>query len=155
MLHGSYRKKAPNFHKLLAFNFRPCLQRDMLAPGGCGTLALSLLTGHKQTYVGSRFPKTRDYWTDRAMCSYLRNYGYTVLPLTTCCVTHYSGDIKYPIKSKHVLLVGQWMVRDEGSWSVLYSGKYYHNMIEKPIDPLEFINHPIDRAYLISHKKWR
>lgn len=118
-------------------------------------MALAMLTGHKQSRIAAALPKRayEDSWTDVSIKKYLTTNGYTVYPLTIAAVTH-SEYLHYPIKQEHVVLMSQHMLRYEGSWAIMHNDFYYHNFEKRVPYANEFINNPINTAYIVYHKKW-
>jgi hypothetical protein len=119
---------------------------------GCGAGALSIITGHSPFHIHYNICK-RNHFSDVKMVRYLRQEGYTVIPVTQCAVTRLGG--MNHIKPDHVLLVSQLMMKNEGSWIVVNNGKLAHNFDIVPLSPLEFINRPILSAYIVFHPKWK
>jgi len=132
------------------------LRKYQVAPyrGGCGTAALSMLTGYSPVYVDKYLPRTAKYWSDRAITSFLKERGYKVTEIT---INRLTQDRSYkipPITYRHVLLVGQWINYLEGTWLVVNNGMKYHNFDAEPLQPMEFFNNPTDTVYVITHKRW-
>lgn len=122
--------------------------------GGCGTAAISMLTGLHPKVIDKNLPKKSKYWTDKAMVSYLKKLGYGVKEITIERVVKNKILNKMPINYQHVWLVGQWVYSDDGTWSIVNGGARYHNFEMEPLSPFEFLNNPTDTVYAITHKKW-
>lgn len=122
--------------------------------GGCGTSALSMLTGISPKIIDRNLPLSVDYWSDRRMKAFLRDHGYFVTEITVSRVCAKTWSCNQLITPKHVLLAGQNIYRDEGTWSIIHQGLRYHNFEMEYLNPLEFVNNPTDTLYAISHKKW-
>lgn len=123
-------------------------QYDEECHGSCGTHALACITGKKPKTINKHLPKTSDSWTTRRMLKYLKENGYTVIPLTIELALDHS------VAPKHVILVGQYVTRDEGTWSVQWNGLQYHSGDTEFLRPHEYLKNPIDNAYIIWHPKW-
>lgn len=155
MKFGKYQKEKTDFLKYITTKFHPFTGvYSSHYKGTCGTFALSTLTGLKPRTVSRFLPKAMDHWTDRSIVSFLKNRGYEVIPITVCSVTG-SSIITCPITRLHVLLIGQYMTKGEGSWQVVYNNKVYHNFGCDDLNGLEFVNSPIMTAYTIFHPKWK
>lgn len=116
---------------------------------GCGASALSLLTGVPPEYVAA---KSRDgHYSDEFMVRFLRQRGCHVWRLTQCNV---STAIS-PLGDAHVILISQLLLRNEGTWGVIYDNKYYHNYSILNVNFISLLNKPILSAYLVVHPKWQ
>lgn len=122
--------------------------------GGCGTAALSMITGISAKIIDKELPKSVDYWSDRRMKAFLQERDYTVTEITVSKVCQKFTINDQLITPKHVLLAGQNIYPNEGTWSVIHMGMKYHNFEMEPLSPLEFVNNPTDTLYAITHKKW-
>jgi len=125
--------------------------------GGCGTAALSMLTGEPPSKVDKHLPnhlRKGEYWTDKAITEYLKKRKFGVYALDIKSIIGSKGFITNPIKHDHVLLIGQWVYEEEGTWCIVNNGARYHNFKMEPLTLLEFINNPIDSVYIITHKNW-
>ena len=119
----------------------------------CGTNALAMLTGISP----SKIVKERDrvgYWSYKKMLSYLNVRGYTTVEVTVAEVTNRMERLEI-VSYDHVLLIGQYMFRDEGTWTVVHNYMLYHNFDKDPLRPLEFLNNPSERIYIVSHPTWK
>lgn len=121
--------------------------------GSCGTHAISHITGVSPRIVDRHLPKHVKCWSNARMVRFLRNKGYTVQPVTIFNVTNRDWP-KDHISPYHVLLLGQHVLRHEGTWSVVHNNKRYHSGYIDELDPYEFINNPLECAYIIHHKRW-
>ena len=154
MVYGKYQKNEVDFLQYATFKFRPTLGVFSSVAGSCGTYALATITGLKPSYIQKHLPKSTDCWSDRSIRKFLLKRGYETIPITVCSVTNDKYSVRYPIKNFHVLLVGQYMIRDEGSWQVIYNKKAYHNYDSDSLDALEFVNNPPMTVYVVWHPKW-
>jgi len=121
--------------------------------GSCGTAALSTLTKMAPKHVARHLPAHLDAWSDRRMISFLRKAGFQVKELTKAGITQSVDLVEEPVKYDHLLLISQDMVRNEGTWAVVYDNMMYHNFDKTYIGPLEFINHPLSAVYLLTPPK--
>jgi hypothetical protein len=85
------------------------------------------------------------------MRRFLRRRGFRTLRLTQCNLSENLSRIG----TGHVLLVSQLILRNEGTWGVIYNHQFYHNFALYDLEPFSFLNKPILSAYLIVHPKWR
>lgn len=152
MLLGRYERV--NWDELKSYNF------DGTAPeliyslrGSCGTHAISHLTGISPRTVDKSLPKNIACWSATRMVKYLRDRKYTVQPVTILNVTNKDWPSDH-ISKHHVLLLGQYVLRTEGTWCVVWNNIRYHSGSINELDPLGFINCPLDSAYIIYHKRW-
>jgi hypothetical protein len=154
---GFYTKRPVTLYSYRVSKFKFPSDDLVFKSGGCGANALSVLTRISPTVI-ERANKNwgRSHYNDRFMVGFLRQKGYTVIPITKALVSQGKNplDVGNRIRRDHVLLVSQLYLEDEASWVVLYDGNLMHNFQEAPIYPLEFINRPILTAYLIYHRKW-
>lgn len=158
MRDGKYNKKI-NINNHLSTMISPCfdpyLKWEDQFNFSCGTTAISTLTGISPTKIQKLIPKNIKYWTDKAMIKYLKSKGYNIFEITKSNITQDKFFRSYSIGPHHVLLVGQFIMRDEGTWSIVYNGQYIHNFDSCPLKLYEFFNNPTDTVYVISHKKWK
>jgi len=122
----------------------------------CGAYALHTLTKIPLKKL-LKYGKN-GHWGTRTMLRFLRERGYTVLPLTLGNVVeahsvHAFSD-KPKVTFEHVLLLGQHCFREESTWSVVYNNYHAHSGDVEPLDRLEFVNYPIEEAYVIFHPSW-
>ena len=156
MRSGTHNKKLDSSRWIRALEtdkFNPRFFKDFNGVGTCGTNALSLITGISPRVVDKQMPKTNDYWTDKAMKSFLRKKGYEITEITVSRVTQSSEFEENPITAKHLLLISQEVCLGEGTWAVLYQGKKFHNFQQDNLSCFEFINNPLTAVYAISHPK--
>lgn len=156
-VHSTKIKNTTWLYKLQQPRFKPSFIRDLSSlpyAGGCGTAAISVLTGIHPKTVDKYLPKNTDAWSDLEMKRFLRKRGYKVTEITVARVTQ-DWCIKIPpITHNHVLLLGQEIYLGEATWSVVNKNSRYHNFEWEPLSPLEFINNPTMTVYAITHKKW-
>jgi len=124
--------------------------------GGCGAAALHALT--KKPYKMIKKLSKDEHWGTRTMLTFLKNNKLEIIPVTLGNVVECHSVSIFGSKPKilhdNVLLLGQECFREEMTWSVIYGGRQFHSGVNDILDPLEFINYPIERAYLIWNKKW-
>ena len=122
----------------------------------CGAYALYAIT--KKPYNNVVKLSKNGHWPTSVMLGFLKKNGYEVIPVTLgnlveChSLNEYSTKVK--LTGRNVLLLDQRFYEGENSWAVIYGNMYGHSGDACPIDALEFINFPIEAAYLIYHKTW-
>jgi hypothetical protein len=119
---------------------------------GCGAATLSLLSGVHPLKIFNTGSKRFD-WKPEFMEEWLRERGFLVMQLSPK-VLAFDDYIINPITKDHVLLVQQHLTKNECSWAVIFGDLYFHNFEVARLNSLEFINHPLERAYVIWHQKW-
>jgi hypothetical protein len=126
----------------------------------CGAYALYALTG-KQTEdyrkIFKKLARKDGHWSTKTMVGYLNSKGFVVIPITIGNVVEsYSvKQLNKPwIESENVILLDQKCYREENTWSVIHGNMYAHSGDVDVLDPLEFLNYPIEAAYLVYHPKW-
>lgn len=145
---GSYRGRRVNFASYAVSYFNPYLFSDPVrAQMGCGACALALITGSLPEFISKN---GKSHFSDAFMVRFLRKKGYSVLRLTLCNLS--VGGSK--IGRQHVILLSQLLMKNEGTWGVIYDGLYYHNSASYALNALSFLNRPILSAYLVSHPRW-
>jgi hypothetical protein len=122
--------------------------------GSCGTHALAHIMKKDPYRIDKYLPKKVKCWSNTRIVRFLRKNGYTVQPVTIFNVTNREHPNDH-ISRFHVLLVGQHVLKHEGTWSVVWNNERYHSGYLMELEPLEFINCPIECAYIIHHKRWR
>lgn len=120
--------------------------------GSCGTYALSSLLDIAPEIISKWLPKTAKTWSDREMKKLLDKRGWIVKEVTVTALKTNTTYIEAPIKSDHILLVGQRTSKHEGTWAFAYKNKWIHNYEADNLDPLEFVNNPIMSAYVLCRK---
>lgn len=130
---------------------------ESISGAECGAYALYAIT--KKSYNTIAKLSRKGHWPNSVMFSFLKKHGYTIIPVTIGNVVEgYSikGDYhKYTINSKNVLLIDQKCYREENSWTVLHNNLEAHSGYVDQLSPLEFVNNPIEAAYIVFHDKWR
>lgn len=150
------KRETIDWDDLKSYNFNP-KDKPLIyrLHGSCGTHALAYLTKSSPTKIDKSLPKNVMAWSDMRMVKYLREHDYIVQPVTINNVTNRDWPNDH-ISKYHVLLVGQHVLKNnEGTWSVCWNNIRYHSGYREELDPLEFINCPIDSAYIIYNKRWR
>jgi len=130
---------------------------DAEPPVQCGAYALHTLTGVPISKINKL--RKDGHWPDRVMFSFLRKHGCQVIPLNLgnmCWAYNRKRDgWKEELTKRHVILLDQHCFEDESTWSVVYDGLRAHSGEIEEVNPLEFVNFPIQAAYLIFNPKWR
>jgi hypothetical protein len=121
----------------------------------CGAFALHSITKiplHKLEPLATKV----ESWPTHIVLGFLRSQGYEVIPITygNTVAAHSVKEDKPMLRDYHVILTDQACYREESSWGVLYGGLYSHSGEIYPTPTLEFLNYPIQAAYLIWHPKW-
>ena len=149
---GKYSRKKIDARKFEVHKFVPFLfDTGTYGSTACGSSALALLTGHNPLLV-SRETKFKNHCSDQTIINYLKKYGFHILELTQSNVSNNTSDfLRDQIKPYHVVLLSQLVKKAEATWCVLYNNLLYHNFEIIKINYLEFINRPINTAYLINH----
>lgn len=120
----------------------------------CGSMALYALTKIKFDKIMKL--SNNGHWSTKTMVDFLHKNKYTVIPVTIGnTVDAYESDSKSILDAHHVLLVGQKFFRYTNSWSVIHHNVQYHSGDFEILDPLNFINYPIEECYLIWHPSWK
>jgi len=149
---GKYSTKKIDFVSFSTFRFVPFLFDPVLYGDlPCGVTMLSLLTGHNP-FIIKWTNKCKNHCSDKFVVNYLKKYGFKILELTHAKVSHnYSNILENKIKHYHVIVLSQLVKKGEATWCVLNNGSLYHNFNIIKINELEFLNRPINTAYLINH----
>lgn len=156
-VHNSKIRSTAFIKKLTAPKFHiKNLHKHTVMPyrGGCGTAAISMITGLAPRTIDRELPKTTDAWSDLQMKRFLRSHGYTVTEITVAKVTQDRVFKEMPITYRHLLLIGQEQLYGEATWAVVHQGYRYHNFSMEALSPMEFLNNPTMTVYAITHKKW-
>jgi hypothetical protein len=143
-----------NWEKLKSYSFKgsaPPLNHRLR--GSCGTHALAHIMKESPTKIDKYLPKNISCWSTTRIAKFLRQNGYVVQPVTICNVTNRDWPRDH-ISKYHILLIGQFVLRQEGTWSVVWCNERYHSGHTEELDPYEFINNPLDCAFIVYHKKW-
>jgi hypothetical protein len=122
----------------------------------CGAYALYAIT--KKPYKEIEKLRKDECWPTHVMLKYLKDNGYEVLPVTLGNMVegHSVNDFSKPrITERNVVLIDQKCFREENSWCVLYGNMIAHSADVSALPPLEFLNWPIEAAYVVFHPKWR
>lgn len=122
----------------------------------CGAYALYAIT--KKPYESIVKMSKDGHWPNSIMMGYLKKHGYEVIPVTIGNMVEAhsveSFSSKPRLNERNVLLIDQKCFEEENSWCVLYGNMIGHSGEVDALNPLEFINFPIEAAYLIYHKNW-
>jgi len=152
---GKYSKKITSvdwLKNLETSHFTPYILNNAAAGFSCGVNALSTLTGVHPQEIRQITGKS-DHLGDRKAIKYLKDRGYGVHEITQSKVTADDWP-EDPISQKHVLLVSQLRIRNEGTWAVCYNNLWIHNFEIEGLTPFRFVNSPIMTMYAITHYKW-
>lgn len=125
--------------------------------GGCGGSALGVLTGRSAKEI--RKLRRNDHWPTQTMRMYLRKNGCILLPVT---INNIAGaysirdHLRIPkITAKHVLLLCHSYCKEESTWVVIHNNFEFHNGDVRPLKPLDFLNYPIEDAYVVWSPSWK
>jgi hypothetical protein len=147
---GKYTGRRVDFSKLAAACFNPylfCAPRR--AHYGCGASALALLTGIAPEQIAKEHGPS-EHFSDNYMVRYLRKHGFQVERITMCRMSEGSQ-----LSLANVVLLSQLVLKNEGTWGVLYDRLYYHNFDLYAVDHLAFLNKPVLSAHAVFHPRWR
>jgi hypothetical protein len=146
------RNQKINWQDYQTFKFKPSASPHNVE---CGASALHCITGKSFTEINKL--SRRGHWPDSVMRSFLKKYNFTTIPVTLGSVvySHSVKDDKPELSNYNVLLVSQKCYKEEGTWSVIHDYKYWHGGGEPvTFKPMEFLNYPLDSAYVVWHPKW-
>ncbi|PWU16680.1 MAG: hypothetical protein C5B49_10195 [Bdellovibrio sp.] len=125
--------------------------------GGCGGSALGALTGRPAREI--RKLRRDEHWPTHTMRMYLQKQRSIMLPVT---INNIAGayslkdHLNIPkITNKHVLLLCHSYCKEESTWVVVYNNFEFHNGDITQLRPLDFLNYPIEDAYVIWHPSWK
>lgn len=153
MRNGTYRKRQINFKKFETERFVPFLFEFATYAGfGCGVTTLALLTGVSPVAIYKRLGD--GHVSDDRMVHFLRAYGFSVAEVTKADVSFNQFYNDY-IKSTHVLLFSQLLLRGEATWAVIHDSCIFHNFETRRIKSLEFLNRPLLTVYLVWHPLYK
>lgn len=150
MLQGKPKKIDWKQYRCRNFKFLP-----KVSYGECGGFALHILTGEPYEEIA---PLGRNgHWSNRTMFDFLKYHGCEVIPVTlgNMVFAHSVKTGKPKLGPMHVLLINQYVYKEEGTWSVIHNNQWAHSGDVEPLNALEFINWPIAEAYLIYNKEWK
>ncbi len=123
----------------------------------CGAYALHAITKIPYNDI-LKFNKSKDgHWSTKTMLKFLKKHKYDVAPITvknTVNCYSVSNFYKPLLRHNNVILIDQKCYVEENSWLVLYKGFTMHSGEIDKLNGLEFINYPIEQAYMIWHKDW-
>ena len=132
---GTYTRHRVDFSKYSVAFFNPFLFTGASrASCGCGAVALSTLSGILPERIAAR--NRRAHYADQFMRKFLREVGFTILPLSLCKVS----IAKARLGNNHVLLLSQLFRRNEATWGIVYNSMYYHNFQAYSLEVLSFLN---------------
>ena len=149
------RKKRVKWHKMRASGFKFPEPVDWFKGESCGSLALYAITKISRRRLAKLFK--RGHCPTEKMIGFLKKKGYVVEQITlgnTVRAHSVKGDGKPKISSRSVILLDQACYMEEDTWSVLHEGLMWHSGELEEMKPVEFINNPINDAYLIWHPDW-
>jgi hypothetical protein len=154
---GAHTKTEIPFYSYAAPNFS-LPSKSSSDIHNCWAHALYNLTGKrhpKDSSCGWGYALPND-----EMISFLRKQRIVVRPLTICnTLSNRINEVANNLRNHHVILAKQLMFGNkdytEASWIILHNGTMYHNSDAKAPHPLEFLNRPIIKAWLLYHKKWK
>jgi hypothetical protein len=153
---GKYKETTIDFNKYLVTRFNPYLFDQFKHPyKTCGTAAISLLTGISPVIIEKQLPRGQIDWTDHSMTKNLMDKKFIVKKITKCDLTGDPFVVRYPLQPNHVILISSLLCKMEGSWMILHNNLEYHNFEIKPLQPLEYVNHPIMSAHVVYHPRWK
>lgn len=115
--------------------------------GSCGENAFYTLT--------NKWPECNDpdYLPSWEMVELLVKQGLWVFELTKSGVTNHIS-IQNHIKRNHILLINQRFNKRENSWQVIHKNQIFHNFQIMDLNPLELVNRPIEKIYVIFNPIW-
>lgn len=149
MRSGTYRSKPIDFTKFEAGRFVPFLfERQTFEQFGCGYCAMALLTGISPIRLRAQFKE--NHVSDKRIVRFLQDNEFSIVELTKANVTQTFA----PLKSYHVILFSQLLLKGEATWCVLHDGFCYHNFDIRLIKSLEFVNRPLLSMYLVWHPRY-
>lgn len=121
----------------------------------CGPYALYTLTKHP--YKKLRKLAKDGHLGTRQVFQYLRKHGYEIHPITLGNVVEGASRLsnKNILSIDNVILIDQKCFSGENTWTVVYNNIQAHSGDIQPHKPTDFLNYPIQAAYVIWHKKWR
>jgi len=123
----------------------------------CGAYALHAITRQPKELILPLSDK--GHWSNATMFRFLRKHGYQIIPITIGNLVEaysvHSAFDKRKLSDKNVILVEQLCYKEENTWAVIHKNKIAHSGSVKKLNPLEFINWPIEAAYLVYHPSWR
>jgi len=152
---GKYSKKVTSvdwLKDLETEHFAPYIVNCAEAGFSCGVNALSVLTGVPPQDIRQVVGKS-EHMGDRKAIKFLKEHGYGVHEITQSKVTADDWP-EDPINEKHVLLVSQLRIRNEGTWAVCHKNLWIHNFEIEGLTPFRFVNSPIMTMYAITHARW-
>lgn len=157
MINGSLNHRV-DFQKYESPNFKVAFQgsRHRL---GCGPNLLAMVTGIKTETIYPKNPaRDKDFWSNSAVCSYLRSKHITVIPVSRTAVSNkpHAFWALEKLNSNHVLVCNLLCDKNEASWFLFHDEKIWHNFDKhKPkSSSLFLLNHPTQNVFLVWHPKW-
>lgn len=149
------RRQVVDWNKYKTWKFQ--MPRHESFSAECGAYALYAIT--KKPYEKILKLSDKGCWPTSVMMAYLKKNGFEVIPVTIGnMVESHSVESRHSkprLTGKNVLLIDQKCYEEENTWSVIYGNEYAHSGDVEDLHPLEFINYPIEAAYLVYHKSWR
>lgn len=124
----------------------------------CGAYALHALTKIPYEKIVKINKRKDGHWSTKIMLEFLNKHGYKVgeISAKNTIECHSVKNLCKPLlRDNNVILIDQKCYAEENSWIVLYKGFLMHSGEIDKINALEFLNYPIENAYLIWHKDWK
>jgi hypothetical protein len=123
----------------------------------CGAYALHTLTKAPMSQI-MKHARKDGHWPDKTMFSFLRARGFELIPITIGNTVEAHSSKRWldkpSIRKTNVILLDQMCYREESTWSVIYDGKIAHSGSVDDMSPVEFLNCPINAAYIVWHPSW-
>jgi hypothetical protein len=142
---------AIDFQKWESRYFNPFLwDFELYNSYGCGASLIATLTGESPVDLFIKNKKNNPYWPESLILSKIRRAGYKTLELTVERTKQSYKVIDLPIKEYHILLTLQYMTKGETSWQLIWGNYIFHNFEIRPLKPLEFINNPLIKSWIIK-----
>lgn len=122
--------------------------------GGCGGFALNAITKApaKEIKPGARMMNGHWHYSAYGMEKFLKSKGYKMIHVGVNTLHESQG--RGGITEEHVVLVLQNSSKETNTWSVMHHGYAMHSGDIEKMNPFEFINWPVEDAFIIWHPKW-
>lgn len=126
---------------------------------GCGSTAVSLLTGQNPFEVRKMIKSPIGNCPDTLIRRCLRKFGISSYKVTKANLTNHNltddGKLKYHLKDDNVLLASQLFKKGEASWGIYWNGLFIHNFEVKTVNVFDILNFPILSAYVLFKPSWK
>lgn len=148
--------KEVKWYKYSTYDFKIPLSNtdDYYKYPECGAYALYAIT--KKSSKSIMKLGKNGHWPTKVMLTFLKKHGWHAERITMGNMVEVFNDISFKrkITNNHLILIDQACFGYENTWSVIYRNTIMHSGSVNELNSLEFVNYPIEDAYVIYRKSW-